>query len=299
MLSRVHTLVRDAATAKGLTFHIDALGVPQRLRGDPARLAPILVNYLGNAVKFTAQGGIHLNVKVVEESATGCLLTFEVEDTGSGLSAESVAQLFSAFERGSSGDPPRGAGLGLAINARLAQLMGGKVGVKSEPGRGSTFWLIVQLGKLAASVTGTVTATTRGANAGLSAEAAIERDHRGRRVLLAEDDPLNQEVALELLRELGLQPVLAKDGLEAVRLTESNDFAVVLMDVQMPALNGLQATAAIRKLPGHAQLPIVAMTANAFREDRERCLAAGMNDFIAKPIDMDELCKTLLRWLTV
>jgi two-component system sensor histidine kinase/response regulator len=116
-------------------------------------------------------------------------------------------------------------------------------------------------------------------------------------VLLVEDDPMNQAVALALLRDVGLDPVLAADGLEALRSVESRDFAVVLMDMKMPRLDGLQATAAIRGLPGREQLPILAMTANAFQEDRERCFAAGMNDFIGKPFDMDELCEKLLRWI--
>lgn len=291
VLGQVRAIVTDAAAAKALTLQIDATGVPQALRGDPARLTQILVNYMSNAIKFTAKGVIRLAVRLVADDATSCELAFEVHDTGIGISDDMSAQLFCAFERGSNGPATRGAGLGLTINARLAELMNGKVGAKGELGVGSMFWLAIQLCK-APELACRPDAT-------LSAEARLLRDHRGARVLLVEDEPMNQAVATELLRDVGLDSVLAKDGLEAVQLVQTQDFAVVLMDMNMPRLNGLQATAAIRALPGHERLPILAMTANAFREDRERCLAVGMNDFISKPFDMEKLCEMLLRWLTV
>jgi two-component system, sensor histidine kinase and response regulator len=167
--------------------------------------------------------------------------------------------------------------------------MNGEVGADGEPGRGSTFWLRLPLRKNVAAV--------GGSDPRLSAEAVLVRDHRGASVLLVEDEPMNQEVAIEFLREIGLAPVLAKDGAEAVQLVQANHFDVILMDLKMPRLDGLQATAAIRALSGREAVPILAMTANAFREDRERCLDAGMNDFISKPFDVDKLCETLLRWL--
>jgi two-component system sensor histidine kinase/response regulator len=286
VLAQVDAVMRDAAAAKNLQLQIAAGEVPYALRGDPVRLAQVLVNYVSNAIKFTAHGEIRVAVRQVAEDVSSCELMFEVHDTGTGISAESSAQLFSAFERGS--HLVRGAGLGLAINARLAELMKGTVGATGEPGKGSVFWLSLPLGKVT---------DPHDADTMLSAEQLIERDHCGATVLLVEDEPMNQAVALALLRDIGLDPVLATDGLEALRRIETQDFALVLMDMKMPRLDGLQATTAIRALPGREHLPIVAMTANAFREDRERCLAAGMNDFIGKPFHVDELCEKLLRWL--
>jgi two-component system, sensor histidine kinase and response regulator len=290
VLSQVHTIVRDAAAAKHLRLELDAAKAPQQLRGDPKRLAQILVNFLSNAIKFTTQGGARLEVTLLDQDADSCQLSFEVHDTGVGLSAEESAQLFAAFERGGRSQMLRGAGLGLAINARLAALMHGKVGVRSELGQGSTFWLTLRLGKAAPP--------QPTPHPELSAEALLQRDHLGKRVLVVEDDPMNQAVALELLRNVGFDLVLASDGLEAVQLVENSEFAIVLMDLKMPRLDGLQATAAIRALPGRRKLPIVAMTANTFQEDRERCLAAGMDDILGKPIYMETLCEMLLRWLS-
>lgn len=291
MLRGVHAVVGDGAAAKGLQLQIDVSAMPQALRGDPTRLAQALVNYLGNAVKFTEHGSISLKGRVVEERAADYLLRFEVHDTGIGMTAEQSARLFSAFEQAETGRRYGGTGLGLAINRRLAQLMGGEVGLESTPGQGSTFWLTVRLGKAKAKATAAAGAARE------SAEDLLQRDHRGKRVLLAEDDPTNQEVALMLLSDVGLQPDLAKNGAEAVRLAQDNDYALILMDMQMPQMSGLEATRAIRQLPGRQQVPILAMTANAFRDDLDKCLVAGMNDFLAKPIELDALFESLLKWL--
>jgi CheY-like chemotaxis protein len=161
--------------------------------------------------------------------------------------------------------------------------------VESEPGKGSSFWLTVRVGRghplpVAPSATD-------------NAEARLRRNHVGARLLLVEDDPINQEIALAQLRLLAFEVDLAPDGAEAVHLAETNDYALVLMDMQMPVLDGVAASRAIRLLPGRAEVPIIAMTANAFDEDRQKCLDAGMNDFLTKPVHFDKLCALLLRWL--
>jgi two-component system sensor histidine kinase/response regulator len=432
VVDRACSLVRAAAATKGLELVVDLHGVPLSLRGDELRLGQILLNFVGNAVKFTEAGSVSLRARRIAGDGDRATIRFEVTDTGIGLTPEQQALLFRPFQQADSSTTRRygGTGLGLAINRRLAELMGGRIGVESTPGQGSTFWvelpfaqhggtapgpgaaanlagrralvvddfpesldsladMLGELGLLAAvarsgaealsAVTGAEAAgqpfdvmlvdwqmpgmdglevgrrlmamplarpprrllftaygeglsretldlcgyaavldkplsPTRLAEVlhGLFARAgapvpalpqgraeALLRERPGHRVLLAEDNPINQEVALALLRDVGLDVAIASDGEEAVRVAADAPFDLILMDMQMPRLDGIAATRLLRAMPRHARTPILAMTANAFDEDRQACLDAGMDDHIAKPVDPEVLYAALLRWLPV
>jgi len=295
VLENLTSLIGPKVEDKGLKLCIDLPSEIARvaLSGDPLRLGQILLNLTANAVKFTQAGSINLHIRPVEESPSDLLLRFEVQDTGIGIGDDEKKRLFTAFEQadGSMTRKYGGTGLGLAISKRLTKLMGGDIGVESEPGKGSTFWFTVRLGK----ATGTVAEAP--AIAQLSAENRLRSQFAGSRLLLAEDEPVNQEVSRSLLEDVGLVVDVAEDGAVALALAKHNRYALILMDVQMPILNGLDATRQIRNLPGYEHTPILAMTANAFSEDRQICLDAGMDDHLAKPVDPDVLFETLLKWL--
>ncbi|HEX7439612.1 MAG TPA: response regulator, partial [Caldimonas sp.] len=431
MLTRVFSLVADAARAKGLELVIDTDSLPRVLHGDVTRLSQALLNLLSNAVKFTPSGSVTLRGHLVERGPDSLLVRFEVHDTGIGIAPEKIADLFSAFEQADSSTTRRfgGTGLGLSITRQLAGLMGGKAGVRSEPGVGSTFWFTAWLGRaredaapardvlligshglladdlpearealseMLRSLGLRVDAVASGEEAIASADAAdaagdpyavcvldwkmggidgietcrrlkaggrrldlrcvvvsahddaqmwsaarregirsvlvkpvsvstlhdaltevlvagtarasrpassedglrtLQATRRGTQILLAEDNVINQEVAVELLRSAGLAVDVASNGAQAVAMAQARVYDLILMDVQMPEVDGLQATRTLRGTPNGRTVPIVAMTANAFGEHREECLAAGMNDHIAKPVDPDVLYATLLHWL--
>jgi len=432
VLENVSDLISEKATAKGLEliFDIDP-AVCQHPKGDPLRLGQILINFCNNAVKFTERGEIVVKARVQEEDEGGQLVWFSVTDTGIGLTQEQMGRLFQAFEQADASTTRQhgGTGLGLAISKRLAELMGGNVGVSSEVGKGSTFWFTAYLGKgeavsrhlpqpdlrgrhvliiddnaqareVLSSMLTSMTfeadeapsgqegiemvseAAARGVPydvvfvdwqmpgldgietgkriralpklaspphlvmvtaygreevlkraeetafenvlikpvtpsmlldsviqalsggqeadhpAPASAPAALELQRlRGARVLLVEDNELNREVALGLLEDARLSIAQAENGQVALEMIDKNEYDLVLMDMQMPVLDGLAATKAVRANPRFGSLPIIAMTANAMAGDREKCLQAGMNDHLAKPIDPDKLFEALLRWI--
>ncbi|MBL8489036.1 MAG: PAS domain S-box protein, partial [Rhodocyclaceae bacterium] len=294
ILADTAAMLAERAAAKGLALRVEAEPVPAALAGDPTRIRQALLNYAANAVKFTGSGTVVLKARVLEAAAESLLLRFEVEDTGIGIAAEDQARLFSAFEQADSSMTRKygGTGLGLAITRRLAEAMGGEAGVTSAPGRGSTFWFTARLARVGEAPGAPEEA------AAATDEERLKRDFAGRRILLVEDEEVNREVASILLEEAGLAVQATEDGRRAVELAAANRYDLILMDVQMPAMDGLEATRLIRQSPGSAAVPIIALTANAFAEDRARCLAAGMNDFVAKPVVPPVLFAAVLRWLS-
>ncbi|MFZ2269156.1 MAG: response regulator [Azonexus sp.] len=291
---RLGALFTEQAAHRGLQLRIDFSGLPQQLFGDVTRLGQALINYTGNALKFTEYGSINITGQIDSEDEASLLVRFCVSDTGIGLNPEQVARIFNAFEQGDNTTTRKygGTGLGLAINRRLAMMMGGTTGVDSKPQQGSTFWFTARLGKVDAETPGAAMLPTG------DAENALRQHHTGKRILLAEDNPINREVACELLHSVGLIVDTAEDGEQAVELATTNDYDLILMDIQMPGMDGTEATAIIRQCAGgNKLLPILAMTANAYAEDREACLAAGMDGHIPKPVDPEVLFATLCHWL--
>ncbi len=316
LLSNVTSQVTPLVAKNGLDLRIDvAPDVPDRLFGDAMRLSQCLINYVNNAAKFTRNGSVTIRVRRQlrqPDPADGTILIrFEVEDTGIGMEPEVLDRLFSAFVQADVSTTRRfgGTGLGLAITRQLAELMGGSVGVDSTPGAGSLFWFtaVLRPGEGDADGTRSTFVSTpsyvgpnrrsRDAEAVAPAEARLSELYAHAKILVAEDVPLNREVLQDMLDELGLTADMATDGLAAVEMASATIYDLILMDMQMPVMDGLEATASIRELPGYASVPIVALTANAFQEDRQRCLDAGMNDFLSKPLHPDLLTAALWKWL--
>ena len=281
------------AQAKGLQLssEIDA-ALPDLLCGDAMRVKQILLNFTGNAIKFSDHGTISVRASLAGEDSHSVLLKLEVSDQGIGISPEQQARLFRAFAQadGSMNRKYGGNGLGLIICKRIALLMGGDAGVVSEEGVGSTFRATLRLRRV-------MDAPALESPPAPSAQAVLARDFAGTRVLLVDDDPVNREIMTFLLETAGLAPESASNGREAVAMARTGGYGLILMDVQMPVMNGVEATRAIRELPDMARIPILAVTAHAFDEDRNSFLAAGMDDHITKPTTSNQLCSIVLRWL--
>lgn len=325
VLQRAIDLVGVRAAEKSLGLRLDAATCPVWVRGDATRVSQVLINLLSNAVKFTDQGQVTLRVREVKLEEVQDALTpshhilyVEVSDTGIGIAHDQIERLFNAFVQADDSTTRRfgGTGLGLAITRGLVERMGGQIGVRSEPGKGSTFWCTLRLDAAqapvpapgdAAVLAGAGHALGEG-GAGLGVQpvsvaspaealALLRSRHAGARILLADDNPINRLLVDELLGMAEIHPWVVKTGAEALAQVSSQPFDLVLMDIHMPDMDGLTATRHIRALPGCAELPIIAMTASVLQEERDACLVAGMNAHLGKPLDTLQLFQTLLHWL--
>jgi PAS domain S-box-containing protein len=293
LLDNLSSILSAPAHTKGIELLcIAEPAVLTQLHGAPGRLLQILTNLAGNAIKFTEKGEVEVLATLEEEGESDCLLRFSVRDTGIGIAEDKISILFNKFSQADLSTTRKygGTGLGLAISKQLAELMGGRVGVTSQEGKGSEFWFTARLG--------------RSLGLGDHAERAQPESETAARlngrILIAEDNSTNREVALGMLRKLGLRADAVADGAEALTALESIPYDLVLMDMRMPVMDGIEATRQIRNplssVLNH-EIPIIALTANAMQRDREACLAAGMNGFVPKPIRTAELRDALNRWL--
>lgn len=292
MIEELLVMVRERAAEHGVELILDLEGVPSALRGDGMRLGQILLNYLSNAVRFTQHGQVCVRAQLLSQDGHKVRLRFEVEDQGIGISEAEQARLFQVFEQAAEDTAHRfgGTGLGLAIARKLAELMGGSVGVRSQPGQGSCFWAELPL-ELAREL-------ARPVDAAVGEQALQQLRGLGtRRILLVDDVAINQEIACDLLQDAGLIVQVASDGLEALSLARRESFDLVLMDLRMPSMGGIEATRELRRIAGYESVPVIALTAQAFEEDRKECQQAGMNDHLSKPVLPELLYAKLLQWL--
>ena len=290
-------LLAPRADAKNLEIaSVVDTGVPTTVSGDPGRIRQVLVNLIGNAIKFTARGEVVVRVTVEDEGDETVTVRMAVRDTGIGIPQRARHRLFKSFSQVDESTTRLygGTGLGLAISKRLAELMGGSIGMESVEHEGSTFWFTARLGKPSVSSVGPPTSPVTE-----SPVPKMPLENRWR-VLLVEDNPVNQKVAQIMLRKLGCRVDLAVDGREALDALGRTAYDVVFMDCQMPQMDGYEATEELRRREGTTtHTTIIAMTANATVGDRERCLEAGMHDYLSKPVRLPELEATLRRWVGV
>jgi signal transduction histidine kinase/DNA-binding NarL/FixJ family response regulator len=292
MLDDMLALWRPSAMNKALALNIQmSADLPQVLMGDANRIGQIVANYLGNAIKFTERGSVTVKLSGQPQGDGAFRLRVSVTDTGIGIPPDTIPQLFQKFSQVDNSNTRRygGTGLGLAICRELAQLMGGQVGVDSAPGQGATFWFAVDLRIADQAILPLPEVNARSRLLSLPGERRLH-------LLVVEDNQINQVVIASMLRTAGHDCEIARDGVEAIKAVQQHDFDGVLMDIQMPVLDGVEATQSIRALGGkYIHLPIIALTANAMAGDEERYLGLGMNDYVAKPIDPDRLTLALRR----
>ena len=292
LLTNISNQLGEAAARKNLELVFEIWpGLSHQLRGDPLRLEQVLLNFVSNAIKFSEGGRIYIRARPVEDRDNTTVVRFEVQDNGIGMSPSQVSGLFQSFHQADTSTTRKygGTGLGLVISKQLAELMGGAVGVESEPGHGSTFWFTARLQK------GTHLLQAADTNAILP---DVLASIHGASILLVEDNIFSQQVGQELLEDAGATVVIANNGKEAIDLMLKEHFDCVLMDVQMPVMDGYEATRIIRAHPKLSGTLVIAMTANAGREDQARCLAAGMDEFVTKPIAPSLLFSVLAKWMS-
>jgi len=293
-IENVSNLMHGLADEKHLELRIEIAPAVTRLslQGDPQRLGQILTNLVANAVKFTDAGTVTVSARLIEETETDVKLRFDVQDTGIGISAEDQTRLFRAFEQidGSFTRKYGGSGLGLAISKQLVKLMHGDIHVESELGAGSTFWFTVRLNKSGVAATAPDTAT-------LKPRAQLQVRHAKARILVVEDDPCNQEITRGLLEDTGLLVDIASDGAVALDMASRNNYDLILMDLQMSGMDGLEATRRLRQSSSNPLVPVIGLTANVSPEAEAHCRGAGMNDFIGRPVESEVLCAMIMKWL--
>lgn len=292
----INSLFNTKAREKGLVFNISfSRDIPRKLVGDLLRLQQVLSNYVGNAIRFTESGSVDVEAKLLDQDDQTLLLHFAVRDTGIGLSEQELKSLFQPFQQADASTSRQygGTGLGLALSKRLAELMGGEVGASSVKGKGSCFWFTARFARASKAHADRRKESTAAQSQSIPPVARLI----GIRVLLVEDNPLNQQVAVKLLEKMGGLVSIANNGQEAIEKLEKENFDCVLMDVQMPVMDGYEATRKIRANPAMRDVKIIAMTANAMEQDKAKCLEAGMNDFITKPISPQVLYSAIGRWV--
>jgi PAS domain S-box-containing protein len=292
VLENVNTLISIKVEEKGLNLNFDTPDeIPRFLIGDSLRLGQIIINLSNNAVKFTEKGSVTIETRLLEKSDTIFKLQFAVKDTGIGLTKEQIGKLFKSFSQADSSTTRKfgGTGLGLTISKNFVEMMNGEIWVESEPCQGSAFIFTAEFGH------GDESKVTLSTNQSVDGETL--KPIRGARILLVEDNEINQQVAKEMLEKAGFLVDIAVDGQKGVEAVEQTEYDIVLMDIQMPVMDGYTATQTIRQIPKFKDLPILAMSASAMTQDQENAVVAGMNGHVAKPIEPQQLFSALLQWI--